>query len=244
MQVKSFGCSFIFGSELSDEWCCPSGEMAIHLQEVGRHNIKFSKLTWPAHVAQYLGYEYQCYANPGSGNLQIMERVLTQITKSDCALIIIGWTWIDRFDYINPLATDHTDIDFWNTITPTDNDHTAKNYYKNLHSEFKDKLLALTSIRLTIDILKQKNLPFIMTYIDELMFDNNWHSTPAIRELQNYIKPYMTKFEDLTFLDWSRKNNYPVSNNWHPLEKAHTAASEYIIQALDKKSIGAHCRLS
>jgi hypothetical protein len=243
MQVKSFGCSFIFGSELSDEWCCPSGEMASHLRELGRNNIKFSKLTWPAHVAQYLGYEYQCYANPGSGNLQIMERVLGQVVTADPALIIIGWTWIDRFDYINPLATDPADNNFWNTITPTDQDNLSQTYFKQLQSEFKDKLSTLASIRLIIDVLKQKKLPFIMTYMDELMFDHTWHLTPAIIELQNYIKPYMTKFEDLTFLDWSTKHNYPVSNKWHPLEQAHVAASEYIIQALDKKSIGAHCRL-
>jgi hypothetical protein len=43
MNLKSFGCSFIFGSELSDD---------------GRNGLYAtgSRLTWPAHVAQHLGY--------------------------------------------------------------------------------------------------------------------------------------------------------------------------------------------
>ena len=236
MQVKSFGCSFIFGSELADEDLARKNKMPV---------AQFSKLTWPAHFAAHLNCDYYCYAKPGSGNLQIMERVLSHTAGAPVPdLYIIGWSWIDRFDYVNPQAVNYTPYGFWKTIMPIDTDSIAQNYYKDLHSECRDKLSTLVCIKSVIDTLLKKNVPFIMTYMDELMFDNKWHTTPAITELQNYIHPYMTKFNNMTFLEWSRKNNFAETAMWHPLEQAHQAAADYIIQALDTKSIGVHCHLS
>ena len=66
MKLKSFGCSFIWGSDLPDD---------------GRNlpRATASRLTWPALLAQDLEYEYECHARPGAGNLQITERLLNQI---------------------------------------------------------------------------------------------------------------------------------------------------------------------
>ena len=84
MQLKSFGCSFIYGSELAD---------------ASANKIIPSNNTWAAHLAGHLNYNYKCYARPGGGNLQILERVLREISGGKQALYIIGWTWIERFDY-------------------------------------------------------------------------------------------------------------------------------------------------
>jgi len=215
MKLKSFGCSFIFGSELQDNVLAGSDDLP-------------SCLTWPAHLAQHLDREYICHARPGAGNLQILENILNQSAVSDSEdLFVIGWSWIDRFDYVDTnnkwLGTP------WSTIRPVDNTETAKVYYKELHSEYSDKFTSLSYIRLAIDSLKQKGIPFIMTYMDTLMFDQRWHITPAINDLQHYVKPYMTVFDGLTFLEWSRKNKYPESTHWHPLESAHRAAADLII---------------
>ena len=174
MNLKSFGCSFIFGSELSDD----------------AQNDQYptgSRLTWPAHLAAYLGYDYLIYARPGAGNLQIAERVLTH------------------------LAT-------------------------NLHSEIRDKLATLMSVRLVIDTLKQKGCPFIMTYMDDLMFDRRWHTTPAITDLQDYIRPHMTTFGGMNFQQWSKKNGHPITAIGHPLESAHAAAGQLIIKVFDTQN--------
>lgn len=207
MNLKSFGCSFIFGSELADD----------------KQNSIPSQLTWPALYAKEVGHEYQCYAWPGSGNLQIAEQVLGQIANSTPALYVIGWTWIDRFDYT-------TLDDQWQTIMPIDENPVAKTYYRNLHSQYRDKLTTLMGIKLIIDTLQQKKYPFIMTYIDDLIFETEWHITPAILELQDYIRPHITTFEGLTFLDWSRNRGFPETEQWHPLEPAHAAAANYILQ--------------
>ena len=208
MNLKSFGCSFIYGSELADQ----------------RNNLP-SKLTWPAHLANHLGYNYECYSQAGSGNLQIAEKVLNQPVNNDPSIYVIGWSWIDRFDYSRPVMYQNR----WATIVPSDDSALAQIYYRDLHSEYRDKLTSLMTIRLVIDTLKQKNIPFIMTYMDELLFDQQWHTTPAVIDLQNYIKPCMTTFEGKSFLDWSRAKGYPETAAWHPLEEAHRAAGEYIV---------------
>ena len=217
MKLKSFGCSFIFGSELSD-----NHDDLIVKNPIGR----FSQLTWPALVANYLNYTYECHARPGSGNLQIAERILTELSDPDPALYIINWTWIDRFDY-------YYRCDYWQpwaTIRPADATDVSLMYYKKLHSEYQDKLTSLMYMRLVIDTFKQKGFPFIITYMDDLTFDQRWHTSPAIVDLQEYVKPYMTTFDNLNFLDWSKKNGYPITKIGHPLEQAHAAAAQYMLE--------------
>ena len=142
MKLKSFGCSFIYGTDLAS-----------------------TDLTWPGLLAQHINYEYQCHARPGSGNLQILEKILNQTTTNDSAFYVVGWTWIDRFDYAEPAN------DQWKTIMPVDTDKIASNYYRDLHSQYRDKLTTLIYIKTAIDCLKQKNYPFVMTYMDELIFE-------------------------------------------------------------------------
>ena len=222
MNLKSFGCSFIFGSELADDG--RDGPYATP-----------SQLTWPAHVARHLGRNYECFARPGSGNLQILERILNQVPASSGSdLFVIGWTWIDRFDYYDSNYDPRSKRTPWNTIMPIDNNNLAKTYYKHLHSEYRDKFTCLSYIKLAIDTLNQKNIPFMMTYMDELLFDQRWHVSPGVEQLQNFVKPWMTTFEEQTFLDWSRSHGYPESDMWHPLEQAHQSAAELIQSNLDK----------
>lgn len=223
MKLKSFGCSFLFGSELGD-----NDEKLVFENPVGQ----FSRLTWPAHLAKQLGYSYECYARPGSGNLQIAERILNELADNDPAVYVVGWTFIDRFDCYNiedPWQP-------WSTICPGSTSEVATVYYKQLHSEYQDKLKSLMYMRLVIDTLKQKQFPFIITYIDELLFDQRWHTGPAVLELQQYIKQHTTTFDNLNFTDWSKKNGYPVSKLGHPLEAAHQSASEYMFKVFDKQN--------
>jgi hypothetical protein len=227
MNLKSFGCSFIFGSELADDGrhlSCPTP----------------SNFTWPAHLAQHLGYNYQCYARPGAGNLQIAEQVLSHATKIDNSVFVIGWTWIDRFDYTNSIISNDPQAskwENWRTLMPIDTTELATTYYKGLHTEYRDKLTTLMSIKLVIDTLNQKNIPFLMTYMDDLIFDQRWHITPAVTDLQEYVLPYMTNFDNLNFIDWSKKHGYHITKIGHPLEEAHAAAGKYIIKVFDKQRI-------
>jgi len=224
MNLKSFGCSFIHGTELADQTFVNGRDMP-------------SRLTWPAHLAQHLDRRYLCFSHGGSGNLQILARVLDQIANSDSSdLFVIGWTWIERFDYYVDNHGDQT-IDPWNTILPVDHGPAAQVYYQDLHSEFRDKFVSLTSIKLAIDSLQRRGIPFVMTSLDELLFDQRWHISPAILDLQSYIRPYMINFDGQNFLEWTRTNRYPIGPGGHPLEAAHRAAGDYMIKVFDKQNI-------
>lgn len=224
MKLKSFGCSLIFGSDLSDDG-------------MGTGFPTASKKTWPAHIAQRLGLEYRCYARPGSGNLQIMEQALNQAASNEPAVFVIGWSWIDRFDYYDSNWDRRRTLSPWKTIMPIDTDDLAQTYYRDLHSEYRDKLVSLTCIKTVIDTLQQKHIPFVMTYMDRLLFDDRWHITMGVKDLQTYVQPHMTLFEDSTFIEWSRQNKFQISATMHPLEEAHEAAAKIIWPAFDKQKI-------
>jgi hypothetical protein len=211
MKLKSFGCSFISGTDLHDD---------------GRHLPvpTPSQYTWPALLAQHHNLEYQCYARGGSGNLQIAEKILNQLTiDTDPTIYVIGWSWIDRFDY-----TESTPRHYWKTIMPIDTDKKADIYYKDIHSEYRDKLTTLMNVKLAIDALKASGNQFIMTYMDDLMFDTRWNTTPAVSALQSYCKPYMTRIDNKSFLEYSKEKGFEISQTLHPLEAAHQSAFEVI----------------
>ena len=210
MKLKSFGCSFIFGTDLHDD--SRQGPKATP-----------SNYTWPALLAKKHNWDYTCYARPGSGNLQITEAILNQLTDSEPAIYVIGWTWIDRFDYTTADARRS-----WHTIMPVDTDTLAKTYYRDLHSEYRDKLTTLMNVKLCIDALVKSGNKFIMTYMDDLMFDQRWNTSPAVSLLQGQCEPYMTRFNNKSFLEYSKEKGFEISQTLHPLEDAHQAASNLI----------------
>jgi hypothetical protein len=226
MKIKSFGCSFIFGSELADN---PDSKVLADPVD------QFSQLTWPALFAKQLGYDYDCHARPGAGNLQIAERVLNECSSADSDFFIINWTFIDRFDRFNFSGPDD-EWQPWSTIRPGSTEKWAEIYWKNLHSEYRDKLTTLMYIKTVIDTLLENNIKFIMTYMDDLIFDQRWHVTPAVTNLQKYALPYMTTFEGKNFLDWSRSKGYPETEAWHPLEEAHAGAADYMLKVFRKQN--------
>lgn len=201
MKLGSYGCSFVYGNDLSS-----------------------TDLTWPALIARDLGLEYQCCATPGCGNLQILESIMLHSSSHDAMLI--NWTWIDRFDFVNC----HSEQ--WQTLRPAlDHDH-ADFYFKNLHSQYRDMLTNLIYISTAIDFLGSQNKKFVMTYMDDLLFENvrpEWHQPDAVTYLQQIVRPHMLDFERLNFLDWSRSRHFPISAAWHPLEQAHAAAAKLMM---------------
>jgi hypothetical protein len=207
-KLKSFGCSFVYGDDLRDTFKYPAP--------------LWSTYTWPALLSRHLKLRYVCHAYPGAGNLQILDSLLKEVDDPEPAVYVISWTWIDRFDYTDPASTK------WCTIRPTDTDSASQHYYRQLHSQYRDKLTTLTYISAAISALLACGHKFIMTYQDPLIFETKWHASPAIQTLQNYVNPHMTNFEGMSFLDWSQHHGHAISPAWHPLESAHRAAFEYI----------------
>lgn len=208
-KLKSFGCSFIFGSELHDV-ALESG-MAPSLS------------TWPALIAEKLNLEYECYARPGQGNFKIYCDILANSYCNDDSIYAINWTWIDRFDYIDSQEQ-------WDTLMPAQENELQNFYYRNLHSQLKDMISSASWIVSAAEHLRSLGLPFVMTYMDYNLLtpvDHNWHDPRYLEILQLKLKDILKSFDGLNFLDWSRQHSYLVSDSWHPLETAHLSAADY-----------------
>lgn len=203
MKLKSFGCSFIYGSELPDSF--------------GRNA---SKKTWPALLAFYHNIKYQSFARPGAGNLFIAEQILNECDRQDSNTFVINWTFIDRFDYVNSKES-------WDTVLPGHSDALTQLYYKNFHSEYRDKLTTLSMMKLCVDTMLQNNINFVMTYMDDLIFNSQWHISPAVTLLQNYLKSHCVKFDDCNFITYAQGLGHSVTPSGHLLESGHQACFEY-----------------
>lgn len=217
MQIISFGCSFTFGTELADDG---------H----GKPKPTPSKLTWPALVASRLEADYYCLARGGSGNLSILDRVLTRCYYHPTDFFVINWTFIDRFDYSDP-AGRHFDngINEYLTARPGELDKVSDFYFRNMHSEYRDKFTNLMYIKTAIDQLLLSGSKFLMTAIDPMIFCERWHAPPHIIKLQEAVRPYILDFEGRNFLDWSRDREFEITPAGHPREQAHAAAAELML---------------
>ena len=199
-RLLSFGDSFIFGSDLADS----------------DNKMKYSKSTWPALCAKELGLKHRCWAHAGCGNSNIAQNIVAYSRPN--ALVVINWSWIDRFDY-------QTSRWAWSETVRPDGDEISEFYYKNIHTDLDDKFRSLSLIHSTHEYLKNNNIKFISTYMDHLVLDRKWHCPPFVSNLQRVVRKDLQTFpKKQTFLEWSRSNGYPESKGWHPLEQAHAEA--------------------
>jgi hypothetical protein len=221
MKLKSFGCSFIWGSELPD--------VAIPGP---------SQLTWPALLGRELDLKYECHAWPGRGNFFIAKQVLDQLALGDPALYVVNWTWIDRFDFI-----DLNNKEQWETLRPGQGNHPHSDfYYRNLHAELQDKLHNLQLIKLvTLELLAAQQ-PFIMCYMDDLIFDQRWHATPSMVKQQEFLKPLMLHWKTdqeklVNWSFWAAIAGHPITHGNHLLESGHHMVFCDVLERLKSKEI-------
>lgn len=206
MKLKSFGCSFIYGAELPDVYY-PNGP---------------SNLTWPALLAKDLGYEYECCARAGTGNLHLLDTLLPHINNADKdTVFVIGWTWAERFDYKSGKV--------WQTLLPTSKSELqeqTKAYYKYLYNDYTSQLNFLSYINVALAALHKKNLRYIMTYMDNT--DIFSCSSPALTTLRSEVIPHLTTWNGEGFNYWCALNKLERMPGRHWGVSAQTAAFNYI----------------
>ena len=201
MTIKIFGCSFLAGTDLTS-----------------------TDHVWPVKIARTLDVPVDNHAYPGIGNLRILEAILKE-SRSDC-MNVIGWTWIDRFDFC-PATSEQ-----WNTLRPSLDHDMAPYYFRHLHGQYCDMLSNLIYIQTAIDFMHRNHIPFWMTSMDRLLLesvDPSWHDPRGVEALQSYVGPYLSWFNDCTFLQWSRSNDFAISDSLHPLDVAHDAAADLLL---------------
>lgn len=218
MKIVSFGDSFVFGTELQ--------------------NNNDGSQAWPAICARRLGVEYETLAVPGCGNDHIARQVYSYFADNtaDKTLAVINWTWCQRWDFYIVKSEQ------WITLGPTcvpeklkhlvdeTQAHRVVEFYRDYanSSILWNKFRNLQTIYAVQQYLHSKGVQSVQTYMDDMLFDQQWHAPDYVKELQQLVEPELQNFEDMSFLDWSHKNGYPVTDpGWHPLEKAHLAAADY-----------------
>jgi len=257
-KLISFGDSFTWGSDLSDaldghptnedsEFFDPykthhhnNGRKIGQYSEVDhKHRVLsmyscYSRLTWPALLANSLDKEYVCYAVPGASNQTITRQFfqyLPYISTDD--IVVVNWTWIDRWE----VFTEHDERQKqWTVLRPSGSDNKKLNqfYFKHLQSELWNKLETLKMILLLINTLKIKKIKFLMTSIDKLIISSNYHSPSYVSTLQNEVMNDIAWFNEEGFYDWCKNNEFPISETGgHPLEEAHAEAFKYVKEHCD-----------
>ncbi len=201
MILASFGCSFVWGTDLPD--CSPTQPSA---------------LSWPALLAQDLGHEYRCFAQGGRGNLFIAHQILCEAHVAD--LVVINWTYLDRYDIRESNGQ-------WSTCLPSDPDHSR--YFERYQNDYQDKLLALFEIKNCIDYLRARDKAFVMTAQDLLLFDFKYHTSAATYRLQKEIRPYFLDFGGINHLDWAVQQGHSITTQGHLLGSGHRAVADYVL---------------
>ena len=218
MKLKSFGCSFILGTDLADL----------------KTPDQFSNLTWPSLLADKFGLSYCCHAGGGHGNLSILDRLSQEIYRDPHALFVIQWTYIDRFDFSDPDGHHYNKgINDWLTILPGTKSTQADFFYRNIQSEYRDKLTALLYIKTAIDLLRENNCRFLMTSIDKLVLCPKYQASDIMKVWQRHLISNLVFFEEHDFLTWSKLKGFAMGVTGDPLEEAHAAAAELMAPAID-----------
>jgi hypothetical protein len=113
-------------------------------------------------------------------------------------------------------------------------------YYKHFYNQYHTVLTNAAWIVSVIAMLQARNIKFVMTCMDPILMETinpNWQDPRSVTLLQDQIGPHLDWFDSKTFLEWSRSKEYPESVAWHPLEKAHSAAADYMIKVFDRQKI-------
>ena len=154
-------------------------------------------------------------------------------------LAVINWTWGARWDFYIPGRETWTTLGLScvpSKLAPLvglDEAEKILEFYGKYpgYSTLWDKFRTLQTIYSSQQFLKHLNVTSVQTYMDVEMWDTTWHAPDYIKTLQNLTKEPLQTFEGLTFLDWSYKNGFFVTDpGLHPLEDAHLAACDLWVE--------------
>jgi hypothetical protein len=209
MLVLSGGCSFIWGSEMSDcRHHAPNG---------------FSKSTWPALLANSIGADYHCVASAGSGNDIIARNIIDYCEKEAPGLVIVQWTFpwrfAFRFGYPTSKKMDQwCTIDMWSiddefkpagTVLDESDEfygfsETARQIAKTVgvqefanmffkHVAYEEYWAIYSSLKEIVGLqnyLKLKNIPFLFSCADNVLLESQVSTTP-----DQYIRMYQNQLD-------------------------------------------------
>ena len=251
------GCSFTYGSELSDD-------------DRGRAP---SKKTWSAGLSNAVGANYFCVARVGMGNSGIARRVFNYVanTKEEC-FVTVMWSFTSRYDWAMPRNRVLEDTR-WTTITPWDTEQNqaevaeklsgseavaedwkrrreeyretgigpfADALYRYAANRYHETYLSWKSIVWLQNILEKKGIPYLFTLADNTLFYNEliplWEQDSLMGALYkeiDFTRWFSFGERMMGFNQWAQLNDYPRATT-HPLDSAHSDAVKLMLPTFTK----------
>lgn len=250
--LLSGGCSFTWGSELSDE-----------------NKATFSKKTWAAELANANGCNYFCVAKPGVGNSAIARKIFDYVSSQpeQDMFVAVMWTFTSRYDWAMPR---HKTLEQgrWASISPWStslNDQEVKDklgdhffalqdwkdhkkesiennvgpfadaIYKYASNKYHETYLSWKSIIWLQNILEKKNIKFMFTLADNTLF---YDELVALNEIDSFLGAMYREIDfskwfffgerNMGFNQWANLNDYEYAST-HPLETAHKDAYKLML---------------
>jgi hypothetical protein len=186
-------------------------------------------LTWPGLFAKKYNLKYQCLSQPGHTSQYVLRTLFESLsTEIDKCIYIIHWPSAIRFEYVDK------ENDNWVQLNPNSiifgnqySNSIQKLYYQHINSLLLDKWHTLLIIYAAIQALDKTNHQYVLTTVDDFLFDTKFHNPLYVEFLQKACKDKIYWFDNKTFTKWSTDHNFKFGRYGHPLEKAHQAAFEY-----------------
>ena len=191
--------------------------------------LRSPALTWPALFANESKLDYQCLARSGHSIEFVLRTLLESLHReTEPCFFVLHWPSAMRFEYVDKQNDTWVQINPNNILFGNDSSETVKKiYYQHVNSLLGDKWRALSTIFSAVLALKQTNHVYVMTTVDDFLFETEFHNPPYIEYLQKQCRSEIKDFNGLPFHQWADKNNFPKGPHGHPLESAHRAAFEF-----------------
>ena len=255
------GCSFTYGSELSDD-------------DKGK---KPSEKSWAHELYKHSkAEEYVCVAKPGTGNSGIARRVFNAVANlKEVEGVVVMWSFNSRYDWAMPRHRELEDtrwatISPWDTSMSSDERHQAltgsegqqeewkrradlmietgvkpfaEAIYRYGANEYHETYTSWKSIIWLQNILEKKKIPFMFTLADNSLFYKEFEQhkdqdslMTALHDEIDFTKWFSFGERMMGFNQWATLNDYEKGTT-HPLDKAHKDATMLMLPTF-KKLIG------
>lgn len=216
MKLVSNGCSFAYGEGLPDK---------------ERISKSYSGL-----LAKHFNMEHVDLSGRGASNDYITRTSILYALKHkhlyDELFFVVGLTGKSRREFYSA-----SEKQYWLHLSEVKHFQTEKNQVaqiqkKYLSDEYSDDK------NMWLNVLALQN--FFQSYNIKYIMFNNLNGEPShIKNKHLFDEIDCSKYlmMDTTFGNFCRQNNFPLANDWHPLEMGHDAWHKQIIYHMEQHDI-------